>query len=99
LDEDIQQAEVLRAFAEEELKAVCKRDIEEYNAECAERDQAQIQQIEDEERRLEEKKKDQASRELEAAAREDVKEYMENASDVLGCHLRLEQKKSGTMRR
>jgi len=41
-----------------------------------------IQRIEDEERRLEEKKKDQASREMEAAAREDVKEYVEKDEEL-----------------
>ena len=41
-----------------------------------------IQRIEDEERRLEEKKKYQASREMEAAAREDVKEYVEKDEEL-----------------
>ena len=43
---------------------------------CFRREEAQIQQIEDEERRLEERKKDLSKRELEAAAHEDVKEYL-----------------------
>eukprot|EP00586_Coscinodiscus_wailesii_P005729 CAMPEP_0172479714 /NCGR_PEP_ID=MMETSP1066-20121228/4480_1 /TAXON_ID=671091 /ORGANISM="Coscinodiscus wailesii, Strain CCMP2513" /LENGTH=117 /DNA_ID=CAMNT_0013240415 /DNA_START=60 /DNA_END=414 /DNA_ORIENTATION=- len=56
MNEESRQEEVLKASAEEELKAACKRDIEEYKAECAERDcaslcfrreEAQIQRIEE----------------------------------------------------
>jgi len=72
------------ALIEGALQSDCQKDVEKYKVECADRrrksfqfrgKQGRLQRLEEEERRLEQMKKDQDNYEIERLAQKDVEEY------------------------
>mmetsp|Transcript_9168 Transcript_9168/g.23220 ORF Transcript_9168/g.23220 Transcript_9168/m.23220 type:complete len:772 (+) Transcript_9168:255-2570(+) len=86
-EEDEHAQAIQESLKDMVLKSECQKDVDNYKAECAERDrkslqyrgkQLQLQHLEEEKRRIEQLKVDEENANLETLARKDVEEYYED---------------------